>query len=425
MKFISVAIKDFKELIRDRRGLFMILLFPLFFMVIFGFAFEGMGESNEPHNLAVVNLDEGAEMPLTNENVNFGDNLTKILIDSEYEDSDVKLFKVIETSETSADQLIQLKEADAILIIPKDFSQSIVDSMKASITAQATGTPIPSEYLDNDTLKIVIRGDASSMGFGVSQAMLVKILGEYQDALVSNIQNPTSGTSSAGSLKLFEGDVESVAGTESFSQFDFLAPGMMVFAILLLSTTVAASLTREVDKGTLARLKLSKMRSFDMLFGALIPWSIVAALQVLILLITAIIMGFNWQGGVNSILLAMIIGVIGGIGSIALGMIIASFAKNDQQASNLGMLISVPTAFLVGAFFPLPQVVIGEFMGRTFEVYDLLPWTHILDALRMVLIHGKGWSDITYDIGWSIFLSAIIFTIGVVLFSKLRLSVEK
>jgi len=80
MKFISVAIKDFKELIRDRRGLFMILLFPMFFMIIFGIAFGGMGTSNETHNLAVVNLDEGAKMPLTNEDVNFGDNLTEILV---------------------------------------------------------------------------------------------------------------------------------------------------------------------------------------------------------------------------------------------------------------------------------------------------------------------------------------------------------
>lgn len=424
MKFINVAIKDFKELIRDRRGLFMILLFPLFFMVIFGFAFEDMGKSNEPHNLAVVNLDEGAKMPVTDEEVNYGDNLTKIIKDAEYEDSDVKLFSVTETSESSAERLIQLKEADAIIIIPKNFSQSIVDSTKASITAQSAGTSVPIEYRDNKTLKLIIRGDSSSIAFGVSQAMLVKIVEEYQNGLVTGIQNQASGTT-GGSLKIFESDVESVAGTESFSQFDFLAPGMMVFAILLLSTTVAASLTREVEKGTLARLKLSKMRSFDLLFGALLPWSAIAALQVLILLITAIIMGFNWQGGLNSILLAMLIGVIGGIASISLGMIIASFAKNDQQASNLGILFAIPISFLVGAFFPLPQLVIGEFMGRTFEFYDILPWTHILDALRTVLIYGEGWDAITYDLGWSILLTAIIFVMGVVLFSKLRLSVDR
>lgn len=421
MKFISVAIKDFKELIRDRRGLFMILLFPMFFMIIFGIAFGGMGTSNETHNLAVVNLDEGAKMPLTNEDVNFGDNLTEIFRDSEYEDSDVKLFNVINTSESSANNLIQLKEADAMIIIPKNFSQTIVDKMEDSITAQTTGTT--SNNSNNDTLNLIISGDSSSMGFAVSQVVLIKIIGEYQDNLVASIQSQTSG-SSAEPLKLFEGDVESVSGTESFSQFDFLAPGMMLFAILLLATTVAASLTKEVEKGTLARLRISKMRSFDMLFGALIPWSIVAAIQVLILLTVALIMGFNWQGGLNSIVLAMFIGVIGGIGSIALGMIIASFAKNDTQAFNLGIMVVVPTSFVVGAFFQLPQVVVGEIMGRSFQIYDILPWTHILNALKSVLIYGNGLSAITYDLAWSAVLTAIIFIIGMGLFSRFRLSVE-
>jgi len=420
MKFISVAIKDFKELIRDRRGLFMILLFPMFFMIIFGIVYGNMGQTNETYNLVVVNLDEGAKMPLTNEEVNFGDNLTEIFRDSEYEDSDVKLFNVINASESSANKLIQLKEADAMIVIPQNFSQTIVGEMENSIAAQTTGTTLSN---NNDTLKLIISGDSSSMGFGVSQVVLIKIIGDYQDNLVANIQSQTSG-SSVKPLKLFEGDVKSVSGTESFSQFDFLAPGMMLFAILLLATTVAASLTREVEKGTLARLRISKMRSFDMLFGALIPWSIVAAIQVLILLTVALIMGFNWQGGLNSIVLAMFIGVIGGIGSIALGMIIASFAKNDTQAFNLGIMVVVPTSFVVGAFFQLPQVVIGEIMGRSFQIYDILPWTHILNALKSVLIYGNGLSAITYDLAWSAVLTAIIFVIGMGLFSRFRLSPE-
>ena len=82
---------------------------------------------------------------------------------------------------------------------------------------------------------------------------------------------------------------------------------MMVFAILLLATTVAAILTREVESGTLLRLKISKMRSFDLLFGGLIPWSLVAGAQVVILLVVAIILGLKWQGSVYSILLAIVI----------------------------------------------------------------------------------------------------------------------
>ena len=87
---------------------------------------------------------------------------------------------------------------------------------------------------------------------------------------------------------------------------------MIVFAILLLATTVAAILTREVESGTLLRLKMSKMRSFDLLFGGLIPWSLIAGAQVVILLAVAIILGLHWQGSFYSIILAIFIGIIGG-----------------------------------------------------------------------------------------------------------------
>ncbi len=58
MKFTTIASKGAKELLRDRRGLIMILIFPLFFMLVFGFAFGGMGQANQPHDIAVINNDE-------------------------------------------------------------------------------------------------------------------------------------------------------------------------------------------------------------------------------------------------------------------------------------------------------------------------------------------------------------------------------
>jgi len=84
----------------------------------------------------------------------------------------------------------------------------------------------------------------------------------------------------------------------------------------------------------------------------------------------------------------------------------------------------VPTSFVVGAFFQLPLVVIGEIMGRSFQIYDVLPWTHILNALKSVLIYGNGLSAITYDLAWSAVLTTIIFIVGMVLFSRFRLSAE-
>lgn len=398
MKFISVAIKDLKELLRDRRGLVFILLFPLFFMLIFGFAYGNMGQNNEPHSIAIINYDQGVTMP-DGTNMNFGDNITNILKDVKYQDTDIKIFNVNLTSEADADKLVKQRTVDAEIIIPSNLSKSIL-------------TLTPST--------IVVRGDTGYMGFGTTQGILTGILESYQFKLFTSIQN--GGNSQT--QELIKSKVEGVPGTEAYTAFDWLAPGMMVFAILMLSTSVATILTREVDSGTLRRLKLSKMTSFDFIFGGLIPWSLVAAAQVIILLVVAIMIGFHWQGGLTSIILAAVIGIIGGIASISLGMIIASFAKNPPQAGQLGTLIAVPLTFLVGAFFQLPQIVIGNFMGQQIQIYDILPWHHILMALRSVLTFGGNLDSVAYQLGSAIILSAILFIIGVFLFSRTRLRPE-
>jgi ABC-2 type transport system permease protein len=422
MKFISIAVKDFKELVRDRRGLFFILLFPIFFMMIFGFAFGGMGENNTPHNIAVVNLDQGT-INSTGSNVNYGNELTTKLEDQNYEKSNVKLFNVTSTTNSSAQPLLSKRTVDAELIIPANFSNSVQSLINNTILSSTGQTSTVNSSINKSTSTLIISGDTGYMGFGVAQGILVGFLGQYQQNVITNTMDSIAGTPGAQPTQYINTTVQSIAGTASFTQFDFLAPGMMVFAILLLATTVAAILTREVESGTLLRLKISKMRSFDLLFGGLIPWSLVAGAQVVILLAVAIILGLHWQGSYYSILLAIIIGIIAGIASISLAMIIAAFAKNDRQAANLGTLIVVPTSFLTGAFFPLPAEYIN-FFGHSFQIYDILPWTHTLTALRSVLVYGYGWNSISYDVIISAVLTLILFVIGVFLFSKTRLGAE-
>ena len=395
MKFMSIAKKDLKELLRDRRGLFFILLFPLFFMLIFGFAYGNMGENNEPHNIAIVNYDQGIIMP-GGTHMNFGDKTTDTLKDVKYPENDTNMFNVTLTSEADADNLVKQRTVDAEIIIPQNFSKSI-----------STLTPST----------VIVRGDTGYSGFGITQAMLSSVLGAYQTKLAASIQN----SGNAQPQQLIQGKIEGLPGTESFTAFDYLAPGMMVFAILMLATSVATILTREVESGTLRRLKLSKMTSFDFLFGGLLPWSLVAAAQVLILFAVAIGIGFHWQGGIESIIMAVIIGIIGGIASISLGMIIASFARSPPQAGQLGTLVAVPLTFMVGAFFQLPQMVIGSFMGQQIQVYDILPWYHVANALRYVLTYTVSWDTIMYQIIWAVVLSAILFVIGIFVFSRNRL----
>ncbi len=89
-------------------------------------------------------------------------------------------------------------------------------------------------------------------------------------------------------------------------------------------------------------------------------------------------------------------------------------------------MITVPMGFLAGAFFPLPKEIIGQFNGRTYQVYDVLPWTHAVAALRSVLTYGTGIEgDVLFEVQALIILTAILFVTGVAAFSRVRLRAEK
>ncbi len=176
MKFISIAVKDFKELVRDRRGLFFILLFPIFFMMIFGFAFGGMGEGNTPHNIAIVNYDQGTINSTSGENVNYGNNLITALQDANYENSNVKLFNITTTTDSQAKDLLRQRTVDAELIIPADFSNSVSALINNTIQS-STGQTSVNSSTSNNTSTVIISGDTGFMGFGVAQGILVGCFG--------------------------------------------------------------------------------------------------------------------------------------------------------------------------------------------------------------------------------------------------------
>ncbi|MFW6049083.1 MAG: ABC transporter permease [Candidatus Bipolaricaulota bacterium] len=460
MKFYQVAVKGLKEIFRDQKGLGLLLAFPAIFMLVFGFAFSGGQGENSPYVIGVINRDSGAEVMVSaaeTRQENFGVDLVSTLEGLTFEDGDVPLFDVQTFDDAEeGDSLLQDRDISALLIIPENFSRGMSQIIKSTIRTEITSlvgeivinqsgtSPSASEEsgpsfspdggLSTDTTiprtedveaKTIIRGDPGYVAFGQVQGILTGVLGSFKDRTAETARERARSFFNGGKVEsnnFVEVDTESISGSQSFSIFDYQAPGIFLFALLMSAIGVAGALSKEVEAGTLERLKLSKMASFDLMFGTLITWSVVAVVQVLILFAVAILIGFSWSGGITSLLLAILVAVIGGIASVALGLLIAAFSENEKHASNLGTLVSVPLSFLVGAFFPLPKLPIGKVFGSTIEIYEILPWTHAANALRTLLTFGGVFDDIVFNLVSLLILTAILFAIGVFFFSKNRLT---
>lgn len=450
MKFLSLAIKALKQTIRDRRSLFFLLLFPVVFMIIFAFAFgspSSLGTGTAPHEIAVINLDAGATVSINNttQHVNDGASFTQLLENITYAQTDTHMFTLNNVSADQAQTMLKSRGLDAVITIPENFSQAVVALANASARAETTSDiglrvingstaqlpvnlTLPKQ--SNVTAQVIVEGDTGSAAFGAAQGLISNLLEQYQSQIQATAIRQVDATlaqnqsQSNASIDYISAAVQPLTGTRSLTLFDYQAPGLIVFALLMQVSSVAQDLTRESDRGTLGRLKLSNMRSFDLLFGTLLTWILIAVAQILLLLGVAVALGFSWADGANSIGLAVLVGIIGGIASISLGLLLAAFTTNERQAAQLGVLIAVPVSFLTGAFFPLPNEILGTAFGTTFQVYDLLPWTQVADALRQVLIYGSGFGAVAVYVGFAIVLTAILFVVGVISYSRVRLRPE-
>jgi len=482
MKFFKIASKAIRETFRDRKGFFFLLVFPIFFIAIFSFGF-GSGTSTTgilPHDITVVNYDVGTAVISNNttRHVNYGHSFTEVLQNATLENSSTKLFSLHNVSEEQANEMLRSRSIEALIVIPKNFSAAFTsmvnDSARTAITskvgaqalasgtvgqnqvaiqssqtrtpnqtsaptqqvlgatvsANPTGNALPKNVTlpkaSNVTSVLSVQGDSGYTNFLYAQGLITTTFDQYKnDVAAKAVANAASGGSYRPLADYIPIEMQPIAGTQSFSPFDYMVPGLIIIAILLQVSLVSASLVRDIERGTLDRLKLSVVRAFDLLFGTFLAWTLVTIAQVPMLIAVATGLGYNYSGStLSSLELALVIGVIAGMASIALALLIASFAQNEMQALELGAMIVLPVAFLGGAFFPLPPQVI-EFGGMTFSVYDVLPWTHAISALRSVLTYGTGLSaDIVVQITWLIVLTAIMFVVAVVCYSRVRLRPE-
>jgi ABC-2 type transport system permease protein len=426
MRFLAIAGKALKERIRDKNVLAFQLLFPAVFMLVFGIAFQGAGyEENRPYEILVINEDTGTEV--SGVQTNFGEELSKIFEEITYENSSTRMFILSNATAEEALDLLKDQNIVCVVTIPESFSRAVESLINTTIRKTLTSAigegiipPEAAAQLPDEgqaSSQVLIQGDQSYMTFGAVQSMVIGILNAYLEGVETEAIKDIPGVPTDSGMEYVSIETENIAGTEESSVFDYFAPGIMVFGLLLGVIAVAESMAKMVEDNTLSRLKISMMNSFDLLFGSLLSWTLFAGFQVLILFTVAVALGFNWVGGSTSLILGLLVGCIVGVACISLGMLIAAFAKNTEQASSLGTLVSIPMSFVIGVFISFPP-------GVFTKIIAVLPWRQGLLSLHEVLTYGSTLEEVAPNITALVIETAILFAVGVIAFSRFRLKAE-
>lgn len=391
MKFLTIAGKTLKEAFRQPKNLAITLGLPLAFMVIFGLAFGGTSEST--YGLAVVDQD--------------GSELSKAYIDGIRDmayASGTPIFDVAIVDEAAAREGVAGGDYDAAILLTETFMEDALpsgtppDGSPVPPLTQPQGGPTPAKGAVVATI-----GDPSRVNYQVAS----QAIAAYTVAFAEGV---------SGQKPAVSAQTEAVTAAE-LTQFDFIAPGLMVFAILNIIPQAAGALARESETKTLDRVRMSPTSAGSLLLGVALAQVVLACVSLAMMLLMARLMGFHNQG---SYLTAYLIAIGAAVAATGLGLIIAAFARTQQEASNLGVAVAVPASFLSGAFFPVPGV---RLFGDV-ELYDILPTTHAIAALREVMTLGRPVATVTAALGALAILGALYFLAGVMLYRRTRLAAD-
>jgi ABC-type multidrug transport system permease subunit len=293
------------------------------------------------------------------------------------------IFELAETADLDAARAaLQDHDASALIVLSRE---------------PGIGSDLP------ETLTIV--GDALYMQFYRASTILESVAARYADRLV-------------GRPELVRVVEQPLAGASPRSEFDVYTPGMIVFALLLLIPQTAMLVARELRWDTLRRLRLTPMRAWDLLGGISLAQMVVAVIQVVVVFVTALLIGFNNQG---SLWTAIAVGTVISFSAIGQGLLVACFVENDSQAINVGSAVAMTQVWFSGSFWRLPPITVFTLAGHQIDLFDVFPATHGLLALQQVLSYGAELRDIAFRLAATLFLSLLYLVVGVAVFHRLKL----
>ncbi|MGX1370871.1 ABC-2 type transport system permease protein [Streptomyces canus] len=177
---------------------------------------------------------------------------------------------------------------------------------------------------------------------------------------------------------------------------DFLTPGVLALAVMSTAFTGQAIATGfERRYGVLKRLASSPLPRWGLMTAKTASVLVTEILQVILLTVIALTLGWSPEGNPFAVLLLMVLGTAAFSG---LGLLMAGTLKAEATlaAANLVFLL-----LLVGGGVIVP---LDRFSPSTQDVLGLLPITALSDGLRDVLQHGAGmpWGDLGILAVWAV-----------------------
>lgn len=337
-RLCALVKKEFLQLRRDRSSLLLGVALPLLLILLIGY-----GISLDVKNVPIAVVMEDAS-PTARRAVAFLDG-------SEY------FSPHYITSLKEGERLLRRRDAEAILVLPPDFSRRLA---RGQVRAEAI------LYGVNTTTAMTAQGYLEA-GFAALAA---------QEAALRPSSN--DGGYVAVESRLWFND----ANTSAW----FFIPGL----IMLIMTIVGVFLTavvmaREWERGTFESLFVTPVQAAELILAKMIPYFCVAMAGMLLCLLAGRFLYELPMRG--SLLLILGVSMLYLIVALGIGLTISAVTKNQFIACQIALLVSfMPSVMLSGFLFDLHSQPLAIRL-----ISQLFPTTYYLQMLKSLFLSGNNW----------------------------------
>ena len=404
MRWIDLALKDLKQVVRDWKSALFLVVMPVLFTLFFGLVLNPVlsgdqGDARLP--VGVINQDPAGAA---------GASLVRLL-----EGSSVIRPHLLEGGEiTRASQMVTDGDLAAVLAIPAGYSDGLMGDQAASVEVIADqSTPSGNtastavETVVNrlrgavETAHISAEAYAGQVGFE-GEAARRAYLSEALDQAVAAWSDPPLSVQ----VELATGNAGRENTTASISGFIQSSSGMIVqFAIFGLITS-AMILVLERKTGVLQRMLTTPIRRAEVIGGHLLAMFLVVFVQETILVILGqYAFGVDYFRQPWAVLVMM---VALALWAASLGLLIGAISKKEDQVIVLSLVAMFIFAAMGGAWFPL------EVTGKTFAaIGHVMPTAWAIDGFQNIVMRGLGFTSVLLPAAMLMLYTLAFFALAV------------
>ncbi|MEG8947957.1 ABC transporter permease [Rosettibacter firmus] len=354
----AISKKEIRQLLRDVRMLGVIFLFPIFLLIVFGYAIN----FDVRHvKIAVYDLDKSS----------LSRSFIRELVSSEYFD----LVNYIE-NKNQIEKFLDENIVQCVVVIPENFSRNVYSNKEVKIQYLIDG-------VQGNTANLIMNY------VSVATANLSKnITEEFLARKGINYYIPIQ----LETRYWFNPDLNSTR---------FLLPGLIGMILILVAVvTISLSIVREKEKSTIEQLNVSSLSVIELLIGKIIPYVIIAFINASIILFAGyIFFDIIVKGSFFWLLICTLVFLSASLG---MGIIVSVIADSMQVAFQIGTLISLlPSLLLSGFVFPIESMPVFIQI-----ITNITPTKFYIICLRSILLKGAGienyWQQLLYMILFSV-----------------------